>query len=373
MQIFKFSQYQETNDIECLRDAIRKQLAATEATPANDPGKMQRHDSLSIMSAMLYDATKEEGALGDAVFHARQALRLIDSGSPYQPRLADRLAAWLTKRFLLNQQISDLNKAIRVTAAGLRDTDENNDTWGPLMYHMSNRFELKYEHQGRLGDLMDAVGFLFMSVPSFLRDGNLLKELLQKLHDLLNLALIRFDPGEYSETIRAAVGILRTYCTGMLIHDAKLMTLLNDLQKDLLIWQRAVDANNTDTAFHDSRSTHLCDLCRAISFKSFQGFSESKSEQILPWTVQPDWLFYKHHRSLEALRTSASNGCWFCSHILFGFDNYDYTRDAHPTSLSGIWFSLDPTKSRISGMPQTFLVSYEDQYLHAFMREYTYG
>jgi hypothetical protein len=47
----------------------------------------------------------------------------------------------------------------------------------------------------------------------------------------------------------------------------------------------------------------------------FMAFSESESEQTLPWSVKEDFLFFKHQRSLDALKISARNGCWFCAHI----------------------------------------------------------
>jgi hypothetical protein len=162
------------------------------------------------------------------------------------------------------------------------------------------------------------------------------RELLQKLSDLLNLVSVRVGP---TRRLQTAIEILSRYTAGSLQVDSGLTTLVEGLETELPDWLRVANPDFIDDgaqAFSTHKPRNLCDLCEGISFKSFHGFSESESEQTLPWSVKEDFLFFKHQRSLDALKISARNGCWFCAHIAFASDNYDYSRDAHPTTLSGI-------------------------------------
>ncbi|RPA89357.1 hypothetical protein L873DRAFT_1832020 [Choiromyces venosus 120613-1] len=146
-----------TGDLDDLQKAIKRTDAALAATPGNHPNRAGRYNNLGTMFSTRFERIGDLDDLQKAIKHTEAALAATPGNHPNRAGIYNNLGTMFSTRFERTGDIDDLQKAIKHIEGALAATPGNHPDRAGIYDNLGAVFSARFERIGDLDDLQKAI------------------------------------------------------------------------------------------------------------------------------------------------------------------------------------------------------------------------
>ncbi len=179
--------YEQTGNLDALRQAVMVFRVALHLTPEGSPGYPALLKDLGIALLIFYDETEKSSVLQEAESVIRKALELLPPESPERVALLLALSGALTQLYASTQELKDFLNAESVIRKALELVPPESPEHVSLLVELGSLFRYRFEDVGDRNLILNSLIYLSEAVKTSRRgdsDPSVLSE--------LALALLRF-------------------------------------------------------------------------------------------------------------------------------------------------------------------------------------